>query len=114
MKGLALEGLYTLLENKTSFKVRKQDVDLIKSLLSDVTKEYDEHVNKESSNKIEISISDDYLPADSAGGLIAVNQTGKIEVDNTLETRLQLLKENSLPAIRLVLFGVSTSRKFFD
>ena len=39
---------------------------------------------------------------------------GKIDIDNTLETRLELLEEDALPAMRETLFGKNPNRKFFD
>jgi V-type H+-transporting ATPase subunit E len=39
---------------------------------------------------------------------------GKIEIDNTFEARLQILENNSLPAVRKTLFGPNPNRKFFD
>lgn len=35
-------------------------------------------------------------------------------MDNTLDTRLELLKDSSLPAVRETLFGENNNRKFFD
>jgi V-type H+-transporting ATPase subunit E len=43
-----------------------------------------------------------------------VGGSGKIEIDNTFEARLQILKENALPAVRKTLFGNNPNRKFFD
>lgn len=53
-------------------------------------------------------------PHRSAGGVWVVGGSGKIEIDNTFEARLQLLKENALPAVRKTLFGTNPHRKFFD
>jgi vacuolar-type H+-ATPase subunit E/Vma4 len=50
----------------------------------------------------------------SAGGVWVIGGSGKIEIDNTFEARLQLLKENALPAVRKTLFGTNPHRKFFD
>jgi V-type H+-transporting ATPase subunit E len=50
----------------------------------------------------------------SAGGVWIIGGSGKIEIDNTFEARLQLLKENALPAVRMTLFGTNPHRKFFD
>jgi len=50
----------------------------------------------------------------SAGGVVILGQGGKIIMDNTLDTRLELLKDSSLPAVRETLFGENNNRKFFD
>jgi V-type H+-transporting ATPase subunit E len=41
----------------------------------------------------------------SAGGVVVLGYGGKIEFDNTLEERLQLLETTSLPKIRATIFG---------
>jgi len=43
-----------------------------------------------------------------------VGGAGKIEIDNTFETRLSLLQSSALPQIRKTLFGANPNRKFFD
>ncbi|KAG7879656.1 hypothetical protein KL938_003709 [Ogataea parapolymorpha] len=111
LKLLIEEGLYALMEPKVTVRVRKSDVELAKKVSEEAAKDFKEKAN------IDVSISIDessYLNDDSAGGCIIINGTGKIEVNNTLEERLALLSKTALPALRLELFGVSPSRKFFD
>lgn len=43
-----------------------------------------------------------------------MNGSGKIEISNTLEERLELLKSSALPAMRETLFGQNANRKFYD
>ena len=50
----------------------------------------------------------------SAGGVVIIGGGGKIEINNTIDARLGLLKENALPAVRETLFGKNPNRKFFD
>jgi V-type H+-transporting ATPase subunit E len=50
----------------------------------------------------------------SAGGLFIVGGNGKIDINNTFDERLKLLKETALPAMRKTLFGENPNRKFFD
>ena len=50
----------------------------------------------------------------SAGGLTIIGGNGKIDINNTFEERLRLLKENALPAVRQTLFGKNENRKFYD
>lgn len=49
-----------------------------------------------------------------AGGVIILNGTGKIDINNTLEERLKLLETDALPSIRTTLFGENENRKFKD
>ncbi len=54
------------------------------------------------------------LSLSSTGGVVIVSGTGKIDINNTFEARLDLLKESALPAMRKALFGENPNRKFFD
>jgi vacuolar-type H+-ATPase subunit E/Vma4 len=54
------------------------------------------------------------LTVPSTGGVYILNGNGKIEINNTLEERLRLLKETALPAVRETLFGKNENRKFYD
>ncbi|RCK62599.1 V-type proton ATPase subunit E [Candida viswanathii] len=111
LSGLIEEGLLALLEPKVSIKVREQDVAIAKEAITDAAKNFEDKTKF----KVEVTVDDkDYLSKDIAGGVVVVNGTGKIEVDNTLEERLKILSEEALPAIRLELFGPSATRKFFD
>lgn len=105
------EGLYTILESKVYLRIRKADEKLVTDLLPQVAETFE----KTAQFKVDISIKkNDYLEDNAVGGAIIVNETGKIEVNNTLEERLQLLAETALPSIRLELFGPSKTRRFFE
>ncbi|SCU82117.1 LAFA_0C09164g1_1 [Lachancea sp. 'fantastica'] len=110
LKAAILESLYRLLEPETVLKVREQDKKLVEALKDEIRKEYAEKTGRQT----DLSISSDYLNKDAAGGVIASDKSGKIVVDNTLEERLTILNQEALPAIRLELFGISETRKFFD
>lgn len=43
-----------------------------------------------------------------------VGGNGKIDIDNTFEARLELLKDSALPVMRQALFGQNPNRKFHD
>ncbi|SCU96346.1 LAMI_0F06238g1_1 [Lachancea mirantina] len=105
-----LESMLKLLEPAVIVRVREQDVKAVESIKDAVIKEYKEKTGQD----VEIAVSSEHLAKDTAGGAIVSDKSGKIEVDNTLEERLKLLNEEALPAIRLELFGVTESRKFFD
>lgn len=111
LEGLILETLYALLEDEVTLKVREADVALAKEAAVSAAKTFEEKA------KIAVKVNvneSDFLDSALAGGVIATNKTGKIEVNNTLEERLKILSEEALPAVRLELFGPSASRKFFD
>lgn len=104
------EALLNILEEKVILKVKKDDLDVAKEAIDIAKTKFSE----KSKFDVEITISDDYLPKDSIGGVVLSNGAGNIDTDNTLDERLKLLSENSLPIIRLELFGISKTRKFFD
>lgn len=49
-----------------------------------------------------------------AGGIIILNGTGKIDINNTFEERLKILEDDALPSMRTSLFGENENRKFKD
>lgn len=53
-------------------------------------------------------------PSKSPGGVSIVGGGGKIEIDNTFEARMRLLKDSALPAVRESLFGKNPNRRFYD
>lgn len=111
LEGLIEEGLYALMEDKVTVKVREADLSLAKEAIEVAGKQFAEKAKF----VVDISVDEtDFLSANIAGGVVVVNKLGKIEVNNTLEERLKLLSEEALPGIRLELFGPSASRKFFD
>lgn len=110
-KGLIEEGLLALLEDEVTLKVREEDLSLAKEVIDEVAKSFEEKTKY----PVKINVDEsDFLSKDCAGGVIVINKSGKIEVNNTLDERLKLLSEEALPGLRLELFGISTSRKFFD
>lgn len=111
LAGLIEEGILALMEDKVSIKVREADVSVAKEAAEEAAKGYKEKAEKD----ITITVNEsEHLSKDSPGGVVVVNELGKIEVNNTLEERLKLLSEEALPGIRLELFGPSPTRKFFD
>ncbi|TLD08062.1 V-type proton ATPase subunit E-like [Venturia nashicola] len=94
LKGLVLEGLYALQEEKVSVRGRKKDAE---------------------GKTTEVTLDEkDNLPEESAGGVVILNGTGKIEINNTFEERLKLLETDALPSVRLSLFGENENRRFKD
>ncbi|QPG74170.1 V-ATPase V1 sector subunit E [Brettanomyces nanus] len=109
--GLIEEGLLDFMEPKVTVKVKKCDLTVAKEACAAATDKY----MTVSGRVVDVKVlEDDFLSEKLAGGVILANGTGKIEINNTLEERLHLLSEKALPAIRLELFGPSTTRKFFN
>ncbi|KAL1882066.1 hypothetical protein VTK73DRAFT_2475 [Phialemonium thermophilum] len=111
LRGLILEGFYTLNEPGLTVRARKKDYDAVRKAIEAASKEYTKVVGEQIDAKID---EENPLPEGSAGGVWILGGEGKIEIDNTFETRLALLKENALPAVRETLFGKNPHRKFYD
>ncbi|GAV53678.1 hypothetical protein ZYGR_0AK01800 [Zygosaccharomyces rouxii] len=110
LKSLILEATFRLLESKVIVKVSAKDKKVAESLVESISKDYKE----ETGSDLDIAISEEALDKKTAGGAVITNADGKIVVDNTLESRLNMLSQSALPAIRLELFGRSKSRRFLD
>ncbi|RLV91846.1 Mitochondrial inner membrane magnesium transporter MRS2 [Spathaspora sp. JA1] len=107
LTGLIEEGLLALMEEKVSIKVRQQDLPVAQEAIVQAASDFQE----KSKIPVEITIKEtEFLNKDIAGGVVVLNGTGKIEVNNTLEERLKILSEEALPALRLELFGPSATR----
>ncbi|CAL5869101.1 uncharacterized protein PFLUO_LOCUS3329 [Penicillium psychrofluorescens] len=111
LKGLVLEGLYYLNEEKVSIRARKKDVDVAKKAADEAAKEFKDNVGSDVTVTVDES---DPLPQGSAGGVVIVGGKGKIDINNTFEERLRLLEIDALPAVRETLFGKNENRRFYD
>lgn len=107
---LIMESILRLLEPKIILRLKKDDIKLIEPIVGKLQSEYEEKAKQ----PIELVISNDFLNNELIGGVIVTDAMDKIELNNTLDERLHLLNEEALPAIRLELFGITKTRKFFE
>lgn len=107
---LILQGVYQLLETKVVIRCRQDDVQLIESILPEVAQAYQESAKRE----VELSVDrSSYLSDDDAsGGVEMIGKSGKIRLENTLESRLEMVSQEMLPVIREALFGGNPNRKY--
>ncbi|CZT24589.1 probable vacuolar ATP synthase subunit E [Ramularia collo-cygni] len=111
LSNLILEGLYALVnEKKVTLKCRKKDDDVVKKAADSAKEEFKKTMDKE----VDVQLDKEKVPEQSAGGVIIVNSTGKIDINNTFEERLRLLETDALPVVRSTLFGENKNRKFRD
>ncbi|KAK0749487.1 ATPase, V1/A1 complex, subunit E [Schizothecium vesticola] len=111
LKGLILEGFYALAESEMQVRARKADYKLVETAIEQAVKEYKDKIGEDISATID---EENPVSDESAGGVVIVGTGGKIDINNTFEARLGLLKESSLPAVRKELFGDNPNRKFHD
>ncbi|KAI9787902.1 MAG: V-ATPase V1 sector subunit E [Peltula sp. TS41687] len=111
LKDLILEGAYALNEKKVQVRAREQDGDLVGRAVESARSEYKDKVHRE----VEIVLDgEEPLEEGCTGGVMILSESGKIDINNTLDERLRILQNESLPAVRTMLFGKNENRKFFD
>mmetsp|Transcript_20914 Transcript_20914/g.18546 ORF Transcript_20914/g.18546 Transcript_20914/m.18546 type:complete len:232 (+) Transcript_20914:23-718(+) len=112
IKKLIIQALIKLLESKVLIKCREKDLEMIEGLIEEVQDEYAELMLRETERdeytvEIEI-IQDNYIkedsPAGRCGGVVLCSTDKLIVCSNTLNERLSLCYEESLPVLRKKLF----------
>jgi V-type H+-transporting ATPase subunit E len=111
LKGLLLEGFYAMSEPELQVRARKADYEIVRKVIDAAAAEYKEKVGSDVKATID---EENNVPDGSAGGVVIVGGNGKIDLNNTFEARLDLLRESALPAMREALFGKNPNRKFYD
>ncbi|KAM0804144.1 ATPase, V1/A1 complex, subunit E [Usnea florida] len=110
-KGLILEALYALNEDKVTVRARKADYEVVKKAINGAKKEYKENLDKDVNVELD---EKNPQPEGSPGGVSIVGGGGRIDINNTLDERLKLLETDALPMVRTTLFGKNENRKFYD
>lgn len=112
LEKLVLECLYILMENRVTIQCRRKDLALLRQVMQISADKF----HQTTSNTVEWKFvpESELLDDNTSGGLIMYGKNGKIQCNNTLEKRLELLFESMLPSIRISILGASPNRKFFD
>ncbi|KAG6433118.1 hypothetical protein SASPL_104725 [Salvia splendens] len=105
-------SLLRLKEPSVLLRCRKEDVQLVESVLNSAKEEYAE---KAEVRQPEIIVDKIYLPPAPSkqnehdrycsGGVVLASRDGKIVFENTLDARLEVVFRKKLPEIRKSLFG---------
>ena len=109
MTKLIIQGLIKLLESDVNVIVKKEDVELVKTVLDKAKSNFEELMSSQTIKfknlKVKLTIDEKYfLPDYIIGGVMVTAMKSKIRVDNTLNKRLELLKQSAIPDIRKILF----------
>jgi len=107
------QSLIKIEEKTVLVQCRKQDVDLVSSLLPSALKLAQSHSSKSQNQTVALDKTT-FLKSDDAGGVILTAMEGRIICDNTLNTRLNLAFDSMMPATRDTLFGANPNRKHID
>jgi len=111
LKDLLIQGFIRLLDDKINVLCKKEDFDLVKSLIDEAKSEFLEKLKKEAKKSaqienLQVTLDEKFfLPETIIGGVFLTSHKSKIRVDNTLDKRLELLRQNATPQIRKLLFG---------
>ncbi len=106
LKELTIECMVKLLEKECFVKVRKDDLDYMKSILKGCEEEFSKLMKKETRRDYSCKLTlleDDFID-DEYGGVVMMNKDKKIIINNGLKDRLLLTKEHHLPEIKNMLF----------
>lgn len=104
---LIVQGALMLLESEVGILCRKEDVSIVKSVLDEAQKKYSSEIKTRTGGvvkTVKFFIEESRPLLNKIGGVVVQAQGGAIRVDNTLDTRLDLLVEKDKPAIRKILF----------
>ncbi|KAK6141701.1 hypothetical protein DH2020_024564 [Rehmannia glutinosa] len=112
LKDLIVQSLLRLKEPSVLMRCRKEDLQLVESVVDSAKAEYAE---KAKVHAPEIIVDNIYLPPapshhnehalSCSGGVVLASRDGKIVFENTLDARLDVVFRKKLPEIRKSLFG---------
>jgi V-type H+-transporting ATPase subunit E len=108
---LIAQGLFQMLEPELVIRCLKDDVPLVKDALKGALEYYTKMTKRECKVKVD---EENYLGNNISGGVEMLIPNGKIKIENTLESRLEMIASQLLPEIRVRLFGRNPGRKFLD
>ena len=110
LKKLIIQGLIKLLDKDINIICKEKDLETVKSVVDEAKEEF-ESLMKEKTIKyknLEVNVTVDdkfFLPEYIIGGVMLTSTKSKIRIDNTLNKRLELLKQSAIPEIRKLLFS---------
>jgi len=111
LEGLIVQGLYQLIEDNVTIRCRQKDVAHVQDVLEKAVSSFKAATQRDTKVIID---NINFLSPELAGGVELIAQSGKIKVENTLESRLELLCQQMLPEMKEMLFGANFNRKFRD
>jgi V-type H+-transporting ATPase subunit E len=101
LSSMVLQGLIKLSDEEVIVRCRKADLDIVREALPAVAEEY---ISK-TGNPLTVNVdSKIFLAANCTGGVSLLSEGGRILVENTFESRLDIAYNQNLPAIRKILF----------
>ncbi len=105
LKKLIVQGMTQMLEPTIILKLRKQDVDFVKSILNSCETEYSKIMKDATGRTYITSLKIDDSPLTTQlGGVHLFDESMKIQCTNDLESRLELSYTKLLPELKKRMF----------
>jgi V-type H+-transporting ATPase subunit E len=116
LKNLIIQGLIKLLESDVKIRARKEDAELVQSVLEAAAREFKEIMQKEAHQRYDVTLSLDSKYLDPrpvvgsnapscCGGVVLLADEGRIKCTNTMDERLSAMFSNTVPSLRKMLFN---------
>lgn len=116
LKNLIIQGLIKLLESDVKIRARKEDTELVQSVLEAAAREFKEIMQKEAHQRYDVTLSLDSKYLDPrpvvgsnapscCGGVVLLADEGRIKCTNTMDERLSAMFSNTVPSLRKMLFN---------
>lgn len=96
MAKLIEQALYRIMETEVTVRCRKDDLEIVKEVLGGALQSYKKHSGEQCNAKVD---EQEFLPAESCGGVEVSAFGNKIKVSNTLANRLEMVNRQLLPEI---------------
>jgi V-type H+-transporting ATPase subunit E len=96
------------MEDNITVRCRQEDEAVIRGVLDAASRKFTDVVKRQTGIAKQVKLTMDKTFLDSAscsGGVVLLCQDNSIRVDNTLDTRLNLVMQADLPKLRSIVFG---------
>jgi len=103
---LITQGLLMLLEKEVKVRCKACDTGMVQGCLEEAAAQYADLIKKETGadKQCKLEMESKNLPDSCLGGIMLTCQGGSITIDNTVDSRLDLVMEQAKPKIRSLLF----------
>merc|ERR1712136_581446 len=107
LEQLIVQGLLIILEEDVVVRCREEDVTAVRACLNTAAELYSKTIETQTGARrtCRLTLDTKHLSANLVGGVTLSCQGGTI-VDNTVNSRLNLIMEQDVPAVRSLLFPI--------
>lgn len=100
-----------MMEKNVGIRIRKKDKNLIKELIPQIVDTFQEMSQMRVRFEVDGRV---FLDDNSLGGVVMYSNGGCVKVENTIRSRLGLIRNSVASFLRNELFGSNPHRKFND